>query len=196
MNRVPVYILAGGKSSRLGRDKARVEIDGEPLLVRVARSLEPFARSITVVADRAGKYRDLGFETIADREPGLGPLGGLQTALGHCRDGGWILCASCDRIGIRPGWLRALFSGRKNGAKAVVFRGRIWQPLPALYHASLAPEVDAAVASGRLTPWMLLEHAGVVSLRLPDDWETSVDINDPEELSKLAPKGGPTWPIE
>ena len=66
MDTLPVYILAGGKSSRLGRDKAMVEIGGEPLLVRVIRSLEPVAASVTVVADRLGKYRNLGIETIAD----------------------------------------------------------------------------------------------------------------------------------
>jgi len=193
MEKLPVYILAGGKSRRFGRDKARVEISGQPLLVNVAGLLKPVATKIIIVADRAGKYRDLGFETIADRLPGLGPLGGLQAALSHCREG-WLLCASCDRIGIRPGWLQALFAGRKDGVKAVLFRGSIWQPLPGLYHASLAPEVDAAVAAGRLTPWTLLEQTDTVALELPDDWGTSLDINDPGELEKVASKGGKPWP--
>ena len=51
MNRVPAYILAGGKSSRLGSDKARVEIHGEPLLAHVARSLETVAAELVVIAD-------------------------------------------------------------------------------------------------------------------------------------------------
>ena len=193
MERVPAYILAGGKSSRFGCDKARMEIDGEALLVRVARSLESVAAEVVVIADQPGKYQDLGFETIADRQPGLGPLGGLQAALSHCNDG-WLLCASCDRIGIRPEWLWALLVARRTGAKAVTFRGQIWQPWPALYHASLAPEVNAAVDAGRLTPWMLLEQTDVVALGLPDDWETSRDINDPGELEKLTSRGGKPWP--
>lgn len=193
MEKVPVYIFAGGNSSRFGRDKARLELAGKPLLAHVARSLQPAAAEITVIADRPGKYLDLGFETIADLRPGLGPLGGLQAALSHRKDG-WLLCASCDRIGIRQEWLRALFSGRKNGARAVVFRGRIWQPLPALYHASLAPEVDAAIESGRLTPWMLLEQTDAVALELPKDWENSLDINDPGELDRLISQGGAPWP--
>lgn len=195
MNRVPVYILAGGKSSRFGSDKARVEIRGQPLLIHVARSLEPVATDIIVVSDRAGKYRDLGFETIADRQPGLGPLGGLQVALSHCRDG-WLLCASCDRLGIRPGWLQALFSGINNGAKAVVYRDRIWQPMPALYHTSLAAEVNAAIDAGRLSPWVLLEQNHAVALETPPGWESSLDINAPGELEKLTSKGGSTWPEE
>jgi molybdopterin-guanine dinucleotide biosynthesis protein A len=193
MHRVPVYILAGGKSTRFGRDKARELIDGRPLLVHAARSLEPVARRIIVIADRPGKYSDLGFKTIADRQPGLGPLGGLQAALSDCREG-WLLCASCDRIGVRPEWLQALFAGMANGAKAVLFRGRVWQPMPALYNTSLAPEVDAAVAAERLTPWMLFEQTETVALELPGDWETSRDINAPGELMKTTSKGGPPWP--
>jgi molybdopterin-guanine dinucleotide biosynthesis protein A len=193
MHKVPVYILAGGKSARFGRDKARVEIDGQPLLVHVARSLEPVAAEVVVIADRPGKYRDLGFETIADQRPGLGPLGGLQAAFSHCREG-WLLCASCDRIGVRTEWLHALFSGITNGAKAVVYRGRIWQPMPALYHTSLAKEVNAAIDEDRLSPWVLLEKNDAVALQLPSDWETSLDINAPEELEKLTSKGGKPWP--
>lgn len=193
MNPVPVYILAGGSSSRFGRDKAREAVDGDPLLVHVARSLEPVAAKTIVIADRPGKYSDLGFETIADLQPGLGPLGGLQAALSHCREG-WLLCASCDRIGIRPEWLQALFAGITNGARAVVYRGRIWQPMPALYHASLAPQVNAAIDTGRLSPWVLLEENDAVALDLPAGWETSLDINAPEELEKLTSKGGEPWP--
>jgi molybdopterin-guanine dinucleotide biosynthesis protein A len=193
MDKVPVYIFAGGKSTRFGRDKARAEINGDPLLVHVARSFEDVATKVIVVADQPGKYQDLGFETIADQQPGLGPLGGLQAAFSHCRDG-WLLCASCDRIGVRPEWLQALFAGIKNGARAVVYRGRIWQPMPALYHTSLAPEVNAAIEAGRLSPWVVLEQTDAVALKLPPDWEDSLDINVPEELLKLTSKGGSTWP--
>ena len=193
MHKVPVYILAGGSSSRFGRDKAREAVNGEPLLVHVARSLEPAAARVVVIADRPGKYSDLGFETIADRRPGLGPLGGLQAALSDCGEG-WLLCASCDRVGIRPEWLETLFAGRKNGATAVVFRDRIWQPMPALYHTALAPAVDEAIGAGRLSPWVLLEQTGTVALQTPPDWEASLDINVPEELSKLTSKGGLPWP--
>ena len=185
MDTLPAYILAGGKSSRFGRDKARVEIGGEPLLVRVARSLEPVAASITVVADCLEKYRDLGFETIADLQPGLGPLGGLQAALSHHGEDGWLLCTSCDRIGVRSEWLQALLEGRRTGAQAVVFRGEIWQPLPALYHASIAGEVNVAIRTKRLTPWRLLEQTETVALRLPGGWENSQDLNEIEALARL-----------
>ena len=66
MEKVPVYILAGGKSSRFGQDKARVQLHGQPLLLHTARMVQAFASSITVVANAVDKYADLGLRTIAD----------------------------------------------------------------------------------------------------------------------------------
>ncbi len=55
-----VYILAGGKSRRFGSDKARAEAKGVAVIVRVAEALASIAGTVTVVADRAGRYDDLG----------------------------------------------------------------------------------------------------------------------------------------
>src|SRR5437879_3536860 len=104
MDRIPVYILAGGKSRRFGSDKARAILDGKPLILHVADALRPIASSLTVVADISGKYDDLALTTITDLQPGLGPLGGLFTALNDCRHP-WLLLAPCDFAGIQPRWI-------------------------------------------------------------------------------------------
>src|SRR3954452_12325135 len=96
--KLPVYVLAGGKSSRFGSDKARALIDGTPLIRILADRLSPFASSLTVVAEVAGKYDDLGLKTIADQVPGLGPMGGLKTILGSLPENSrspWFLLVSC-----------------------------------------------------------------------------------------------------
>ena len=54
MEKVPVYILAGGRSSRFGHDKAMARLAGVPLLSRVGTLAAPFASRITVVAEHAG----------------------------------------------------------------------------------------------------------------------------------------------
>ena len=80
---IPIYILAGGKSSRFGNphdDKALAEINNTPLILRLAEQLQPIANPLTIVADRADKYQHLGLNTIADHQPGLGPLAGLHRA--------------------------------------------------------------------------------------------------------------------
>ncbi|MCB9639145.1 MAG: molybdenum cofactor guanylyltransferase [Myxococcales bacterium] len=77
----PVYLLAGGKSSRFGSDKARALVQKKPLLSYVLQGLGSFPSMVRVVAREEHAYRDLGWETIADTLGGLGPMGGLHRAL-------------------------------------------------------------------------------------------------------------------
>jgi molybdopterin-guanine dinucleotide biosynthesis protein A len=75
------FVLAGGRSSRMGRDKALLTIDGEALLTRVARQVAAVAGSVTVIGPPE-RYSHLSLEVVPDRTPGAGPLGGIDTALG------------------------------------------------------------------------------------------------------------------
>src|SRR2546423_1571312 len=79
------YVLAGGESTRFGRDKALVEFDGQPMLLRMRELLGCVSGRVTVIASPE-RYAGLGVECIADRWPGEGPLGGILTALLAIRD--------------------------------------------------------------------------------------------------------------
>lgn len=187
MYRVPAYILAGGKSSRFGSDKARAILDNEPLILHVRWLLEAFASSLTVIADKPDKYTDLGLRTIADLEPGLGPLAGLQTAINDLpQDQPWLLLCSCDAIIIKPQWLRQLLGARKEGIDAVAFRGldNKWQPMPALYAAHALPRIDAQLATDQRSLQQLLDKANTAKLRTPPDWPPLWQINTPHDLIK------------
>ena len=77
-------VLCGGRSRRMGRDKALVEVDGRPMAVRVAEALAAAgAADVVAVGGDAGRLRAHGLTTVPDRWPGAGPLGGILTALGH-----------------------------------------------------------------------------------------------------------------
>ncbi|GAB4297846.1 MAG: molybdenum cofactor guanylyltransferase MobA [Myxococcota bacterium] len=192
MNKLPVYILAGGKSSRFGKDKARAELNGEPLIVHTARSVASVATSISLVADKEGKYDDLGFRTIGDIKPGLGPLGGLQTALADLKTG-WLLLTSCDLIGIQTPWLETLLSAPRDGAKIVAFRGgEEWQPIPALYNAAIKSTIDANIEKSLLSLKRLLDTVEINPLPLPKDWFKAANINTPSDLKRLPPQIDPS----
>jgi molybdopterin-guanine dinucleotide biosynthesis protein A len=184
----PVYILAGGGSERFGSDKARITLEGEPLLVHAARGLAPAAATeVTVVADRAGKYEDLGYRTVADLVPGLGPVGGLQTALADLgRRGleGWLLLGACDMVGLEAGWIAALVQRASPASAAVAFRHRRWEPMPALFHTRAAAVVADAVAAGELALWRVIERCSPVALPLPAGWERVAQINTPAALER------------
>lgn len=184
MTRVPVYVLAGGRSLRFGSDKARAELGGVPLVLRLARLLEPIADGFTVVAERPDKYADLGLSTLGDAVPGLGPLGGLHTALTHARPPGWVLVVSADLLELRLEWLERLTSSAREPRRAVVFRDRFWQTFPGLYHTALLPEISRRIAGGELALYRLLAAEATACLSLPDDWPEVVQANTPEELER------------
>ena len=86
-------ILAGGKSRRLGRDKAALEIGGQPLLVRMAELARRFC-PIVAVSGRDPAPLLQGVPWFLDEIPGLGPLGGIATALTRYNTSCLVL--SCD----------------------------------------------------------------------------------------------------
>ena len=183
---IPVYILAGGQSSRFGSDKARAELAGERLIVRVRRMLQPHASGITVVADAVDKYADLGLRTIADVRRGAGPLAGLHAALNDLPVGrGWLLLCPCDAVVIKPGWIQQLINARDERAQAVAFRDRVnrWQPMPALYATGALPRVDQNLADDRLSMQELLGGMRTTALTLPADWPTDWQVNRPADLA-------------
>ena len=188
MNDVPAYILAGGQSSRFGSDKARALVDGVPLIARIAAALRPVTRSVTVVSDVAGKYADLGLETIADAQPGLGPMGGLHTALTHLPGAAdWLLLVSCDLVVLERAWIDALLAARTPEARAVAFMEvQGWQPLLALYHRAIAVEVDEHIARGQRSMRKLLDSVGGVGLPRPADWPEVLQVNTRDDLARHA----------
>ncbi len=182
MDSLPVYIMAGGKSSRFGRDKARATVDGRPLIVRLAETVRPQTSTVTAVADVPDKYADLGIRTIADIQPGLGPMAGLQAALADVTTDTWLLLLSCDFVGIRPEWIRTLTEHIRPNAQTVLFRDVRWEPLLALYHSSIKPVVDKHIARAHCPMWALVEDLDHVALSIPSGWSRLRNVNVPEDL--------------
>ena len=118
------YVLAGGGSSRFGRDKALVCFGATPLLRQIVQLAQTCASDVTVVAS-AQKYRDLdaNLEIIEDQWPGEGPLGGIITALQHTaatdRSAEWNLILSCDMPFLTAGWLQFLVTHAREANKEI-----------------------------------------------------------------------------
>lgn len=192
MNHVPAYILAGGKSSRFGSDKARVVLNGERLIDHVYKLLKPVVSDFTVVADRPDKYADLGLHTIGDLKPGLGPVAGLQTALNDLpQDQDWLLLCPCDAVIIHPHWLEQLLAARDKAHHAVAFRGDHWQPMPALYARQCLSIVDEQLRQNQLSMQQLLDRLDTCRLPQPTDWPQIWQVNSVAELEKLTNPGKP-----
>ncbi len=145
------FVLAGGESSRMGRDKALLELGGVPLVVRAARLVGEVAGPVTVIARAAGSdgYDRLGFPVVGDDFPGVGPLGGIATALRHSAHS-WNLVIGCDLPYLTRSWLAHLIErATPLPADALLPASEHGlEPLCAMYHRNCAPAISAALASG------------------------------------------------
>jgi molybdopterin-guanine dinucleotide biosynthesis protein A len=93
--RTSAVVLAGGASQRMGRDKALVEFDGEPLLARVIERVRTLSEDIIIVANDAEAFARFGVPVIPDVYPGKGSLGGIFSGLRAAREP-YALAVACD----------------------------------------------------------------------------------------------------
>jgi molybdopterin-guanine dinucleotide biosynthesis protein A len=142
------FVLAGGKSSRMGRDKALLEIDGVTLIVRAVRLVQSVVDEPTVIASKAG-YESLGLRMVDDDFPGYGPLAGIATALRISKKR-WNLVVACDLPYLTKVWLEYLIErALKSEADAVVpMNVRGPEPLCAMYHKNAEKRIRTGVEGG------------------------------------------------
>src|SRR3974390_1851757 len=152
---VAAFILAGGASSRMGKPKGLLRIDGEPLLLRTARLVGPLVSSVTVIGP-ANPYRRLGLSTTPDRIPGFprvgafqGPLAGIVTALSVSKSR-WNLILACDLPYLSRDWVESLLR-RARRSKAQAFlpctEGGL-EPLAAVYRLDACEKLAEAFQEG------------------------------------------------
>lgn len=143
------FVLAGGRSSRMGRDKALLEIDGVRMLDRALDLMRHVGISPAVVGSFGELSREAGVRLIPDDWPGAGPLGGIATALFESR-ARWSLVMACDMPYLTKEWLEYLL-GRAAGSTAdaaVPMNERGPEPMCAIYGKNAEPIVRTAVESG------------------------------------------------
>jgi len=147
------YVLAGGGSTRFGRDKALVELGGLPMLGRMIALLRSVTKNVKVVG-APEKYAQFEREMVSDGWPGDGPLGGIITALEDAaRDdaqGEWNLIVSCDMPFLTSEWLGFLCErAAKSRAQVLVPHSAHGpEPLCACYRTDAAGALRTAFESG------------------------------------------------
>lgn len=134
----------------MGRDKAFIELDGVPLIVRVIAAMTPVVESLTLIANDAGRFTHLGLPIVPDRWPGAAALGGIGTALTHAA-GSRVLVLACDLPFVTAPVLRWLVE-LDPAADVTLFETAHEgiHPLAAVYSPRCLGPIEAAVASHRL----------------------------------------------
>ena len=140
-------ILAGGRATRLGgRDKAWLQRDGVPQVVRIARRFDAECGAVLVSANRdLSRYAEHGLRAVADEVADIGPLGGIDMLCAHCETP-WLLTMPVDIVDANDCLLRTLANAGDDGA--VADDGDGLQPLVALYRVdALRDAVAGALAA-------------------------------------------------
>lgn len=149
------FVLAGGKSSRMFADKARLRIGDRTLLEIAAAKAGAITSSVTVVASET---KIEGFPHLSDIHPGQGPLGGIEAALLHTQSP-WNLFLAVDApmlpVKLLRGWTSDVLS--RSSLASVLISGGVLQPLPILLHRDALPFVERAVRAGRLAVGEMLD---------------------------------------
>jgi molybdopterin-guanine dinucleotide biosynthesis protein A len=173
-------VLTGGKSRRMGRDKALLSIAGAPMAVRVVRALEEAgARSVVCVGGDSAALAALGLETIEDDYPDGGPLGGLVSGLSHT-DGPVALVTPCDLLAPDAAAFRVLVATlmQSDALIAVPIVDGAWRPLPAAFRAAARPLLLDAFEAGERAVHRAIERLAFVAA----DVGPLTDADTPEDL--------------
>lgn len=176
------FVLAGGRSSRMGEDKALLPFRGSPLLCYVTEAVRSAAGSVTVVGPRE-RYASLGYTVVEDEIPGLGPLGGIFTAL-RMSTADFNLVVACDMPGVTGPFLRELLEAAESRDAAclvpVPAEGRKY-PVCAVYHRRVLPIVEDAIRSKQLkiqdlfsrleaVDWVVADSRSLANVNSREDW--------------------------
>lgn len=183
-------VLCGGKSTRMGRDKALIEVQGRPLVALVAERLASVADPVLLASGDTGRYPHLGYPEVTDSHPDAGPLGGLIATLRESPHD-LVAAAAVDMPFISPSVLLKLQRLHLGEDAVVPVTAEGIQPLHALYSKSALPKLEAALAEGKLSLKRLIADLSVREVH-EHEWRSAdstgrfaVNLNEAGDLRLL-----------
>lgn len=179
------FVLVGGRSRRMGQDKAFLPYRGRPLARWIADEVLAACGSATLVGDPE-IYSALALPVVADLRSGAGPLGGLEAALSATR-AEWNLIVACDLPGVsRELFVELLEAAGNAGKDALIPRHRdgFLEPLCAVYHVRVLPAVKSAIDANRLKMQDMIASLDVTCWPVPEPGPFD-NVNTPEEWRSL-----------
>lgn len=145
------YILAGGKSSRMGNDKGLLLFNGKPLVQKVIEELSPVVNKVIIVSNNH-EYEKFGLQVLEDLIKNIGPAGGIHAALSNAQSE-QIFIVSCDMPFIAANAVTYVMQYATHSQIVLpLFHGKI-QPLFGVYSRQCLPK------------WKQLIERGIIKLQ-------------------------------
>ncbi|MDH3997442.1 MAG: molybdenum cofactor guanylyltransferase [Desulfuromonadales bacterium] len=179
-------LLAGGKSIRMGRDKASIEVSGLTLAARSLDLLQRYFSKVVIAGDRPDLARP-GVSVLPDIYPGSA-MGGLYTAL-RSAPTDWIFVAPCD-MPYPDSRILELLVARRHGYDAVVPKTpEGYEPVFAVYHKRCLPIMESMLKQGNYRIYAFYQRINICYLdwqAMPEGWRRSLlNVNTQEDLSHI-----------
>lgn len=188
-------ILAGGKSSRMGQDKALINWDGKPLLQRVCEVANDCAEQVYVLTPWPERYESTftsnfqfgaSVKFLCESNHGLGPLGAFCEGLTQI-DAEWVLLLACDLplldAEIVQRWADQLSELSADIQGLVPQQGELWQPMCGFYRSCIQQNLHKFLQQGGRSFQNYLSAISVQSLRIRQpEFRMLRNFNTPEDL--------------
>ena len=131
INNINGYILAGGKSSRIGIEKGLIPLNGKAIIQYIIEQLKPLVNKLVIVSNNI-EYEKFGLKVIPDLIKDIGPAGGIYTALSHT-DKNLNFIVSCDMPFIEKEYIEYIIKNSDNSQITLPKRKEKIEPLFGVY---------------------------------------------------------------
>lgn len=186
---VTAVIMAGGKSRRMGTDKAFVPFQGKLMIQHVIERIEGVASRQLLVTNEPPAYAFLGLPMVSDIFQDCGPLAGFHTALYHAATP-YILVVACDMPWLNPHLLRYMLSLRHDFDAVVPRWTKFPEPLHAVYHQNCLAPIEEKLRARQFKSIAFYDQVRVRYLereeiaRIDSEGRSFHNINSPQDLEE------------
>jgi len=179
-------VLAGGKSERMGFDKGSVNLNGKEQRYYVADMLKPFCKEVYISCRQDQQQVDTHYKSLVDTFTGLGPYGGILSALRDQPGSAWLVVA-CDLPLLKDETLQHLIANRNSASIATAYQSAFDgfpEPLITIWEPKSYPVLLSFLAQGYSCPRKVLINSDITLLNAPDP-EALTNVNTPDDLEKV-----------
>ncbi len=183
-------ILAGGKSRRMGRNKALLDLGGICLIEKTYQTMSKLFPEVILVTNTPDEYAFLNCRCQKDIYPGIGSIAGLHAALSTSNTDR-IFVVPCDMPFLSPALISLLCQTQTTYDAVVPFSPQGMEPLHALYHRRCLPQLEQAITGGDKKIQNFLKDIWTCFLpvsayrHIPDAEHSFRNVNRPEDYAAL-----------
>jgi molybdopterin-guanine dinucleotide biosynthesis protein A len=186
-NNITGIILSGGKSIRMGENKAFIKIEGAPIINRIYALFKELFQEIIIVTDQKELFANFNSNIYSDLIPNKGVLGGLYTGI-FFSNFHYSFCVACDMPFIKKSLVQYLIKNIKDEDVIVPRTKDGLQPLHAIYSKNCLDPIKRIIEQGK---YKIIDFYNLVNVKIVEEndflsldphRESFINMNTPEEL--------------